>query len=96
MHHAAVVHRHHRANLAALGGQGQVVDLGRALDHVDMRVFFKGDNDVGRRHQLPRQRTMQVQFDTDHHVLADRRADGGGQIALAIVIAFGDHRAVEV
>ena len=51
--HAAVVVRHHRPHFAPRRAQTQTIDVGGALRHVYVRIFFVGDEHVSvRTHPL--------------------------------------------
>ena len=60
-----------------------------------MRVFLKGDDDVGVVSQCLCDTAVEVEFDTDDSVRSDNLSYSLGQIALAIVITICHHGAVQ-
>ena len=93
--HAAVEHRHLRPRpaLRGVGDQGEQV-LG-ALGDVDMRVFLVGDQHRGAPQHGLGEVAMQIELGADRHRRADDGADPAEDVAFAIVIALGGHRAVQ-
>ena len=60
-----------------------------------MGVFLVADDEVGGFHHGRGQMAVRIQFRADHRVRADDLARAAQQVALAIVVAVGHHRAVQ-
>ena len=81
---------------ATLGlGHAQVDQLIGAVQDVGMGVFLVADDEVGGFHHGRGQMAVRIQFRADHRVRADDLARAAQQVALAIVVAVGHHRAVQ-
>ena len=94
--HAAVVARHHWLHLAVDRVGDDRKQLGRALHRVGMRVFLVAHQNVGTVEHQRAQVAVQVELRTDRAFRADDRADPGQQVAFAVVVAVGHHRAMHV
>ncbi len=92
--HPAIEIAHHRAGPAGGGIERQGKEVMRALGNVGMRVFLKTDDQVGGGQHGGRQVAMRVDLERDDRIVAQDVAGPRHQIALAIVIPIGDHRAV--
>ncbi len=91
----AVVERHDRLDLAPELAQDEIEHILGALDHVGVRVFLVADDDVGGAHALQRHVAVRIELDADHAVLADDGACPLDDVALHVVVAVGDHGAVQ-
>ena len=67
----------------------------RALEKIGVRKFQERGENVGVRHPLLGEMAVRVEFRGDDDFRADDRADPLQQIALAVVVALRDHRAVQ-
>ena len=92
--HPAVEIAHHRLSLALGGVFREAKQVFGPLGHIDMGVFLEADQEGGLFHHQVGQKTMRVQKPADHRI-GRGGAQVGHQVALAIVIAVGDHRAVQ-
>jgi hypothetical protein len=66
-----------------------------ALDNVGVRIFLERDQEICVAHHLGAQMIMRIELRADHDVAADDLAHPAQQIALAVVVTVGDHRAVQ-
>jgi len=92
---SAVEQRRGRTDLAARGAQREIDQLLGASQEIRVRELLEQDREIGRRHALGREMTVKVVFGADHAVRPHDVARPRQKIALAIVIAVGDHRAVQ-
>ena len=58
---------------------------------VNVRVFFKRDDDIGVVSQCLSDTAVQIELDTDDGIRANNFSDSLGQISFTIVITVGDH-----
>ena len=93
--HPAVERGHHRPHRAAGGAQREVEELLGALVGVGVRVLLVEHQEVARRQHLPGEMAVRVELGADHDGRADQGADAREQVALAVVVAVGDHRAMQ-
>ncbi len=93
--HLAVDHRRQRANPLLDGRRAEIDQLERALEHVGVRIFLVGDQQVGALDHRRREVAVRIELGTDHDVGPDDGAHPLQQVALAVVVAVGDHRAVQ-
>ena len=93
--HLAVDHRRHRANPLLDDRRAQVDQLERALQHVGVRILLVGDQQVGALDHRRREVAVRVELGADDDAGADDGAHLLQQVALAVVVAVGDHRAVQ-
>ncbi len=91
----AVVERHHRLDLAAQRAKDEVEQVVGALDHVGVRKFLVADDDVGEPYPPDRHVAVRIKLDADHASRPGDRARPLEDVALDVVIAVGDHRAVQ-
>jgi hypothetical protein len=66
------------------------------LRHVDMRVGAVADHCGRVPHHLRRHVRVVVEARDDRHPVADERPDAPQQLALAVLVMFGDHCAVQI
>ncbi len=94
-HHAAVEHGRRRPHPALRGVEHDPQQLAHAGHGIDVRILLVGHDRVSRApHQLG-EVAVQVELDADRHAGPDDLAHAGQQIAFAIGIAVGHHRAVQ-
>ncbi len=93
--HLAVDHGSHGADLALHLGRAQVDQFQGALQHVGVRVFLEGDQHVGVLDHLRCQVAVRIKFRADHHLGPDDGAHALQQVAFAVIVAIGHHRAVQ-
>jgi hypothetical protein len=93
--HAAVEHGHARAGAAGGGVGDERVELLGALAEVDVRVVLEAHERGGVGDHGVAEVAVRVELGADGRGGADDRAHAGEQVALAVVVAVGDHRAVE-
>ena len=67
----------------------------RAFEKIGVRIFQERCENIGVRHPLPGEMAVRVELRGDDDRRADDRADSLEQIALAVVVALRDHRAVQ-
>ena len=91
----AIVHRHHRLDLLADGGEHMGQQFLRPIHHVGMGKLLVEDDDIAQRHSLHRQMTMRIELHSDHAVRPDDRPHPLGDIAFDVIIAVSHHGAVE-
>ena len=96
-HHdpAGVDHRGHRRDAAFGLGLAQVHQFQRTLQDVGVRILLEGHQHVGLFDHRCAQVVVRVEFGADHHLRPDDGAHALQQVALAVVVAVGDHRAVQ-
>ena len=87
--------RHRRGRRAGQQGREQTHDMFAGLDHIHMRIGLEADDHVAMVQHGLGDIAMQVQRHADGHARC-RRPDPTQQLALAIVMAAGDHGAVQV
>jgi len=81
---------------AALGARhAQVDQVERAFQDVGVRVFLETDQEVGALYHRVRQVAVRIEFGADHGVRADDLPRAAQQVAFAVVVAVGDHRAMQ-
>jgi hypothetical protein len=92
---ATVEGGHHRpgAPLDRIGHEAK--EIGGALGHVDMRIFFEKDDRRGALQLARAEIGVEIELDAERHLRPDQAADAGEKIALGIVITFGHHRAMQ-
>ena len=95
VHHPAVDDSGDGPYAAEGGRQRQAPDLLEAFENVRMRIFLVRDDHVRIRAHLLGEMTVQVEFDADRDVGPDDRPDALDDVALAIGVAVGNHRAVQ-
>ena len=66
------------------------------LGHVDMRIGAVDLQKIGVAHHLRRHVGVEVETDRDGQALAQQVAQAAQQLALPVLMAFGDHRPVQV
>ena len=66
-----------------------------ALEEIRVRKLQEGGQNVGVRHSQWRQMAVRIEFRGDDRLGSDKQPNAGKQVALAIVIALRDHRAVQ-
>jgi hypothetical protein len=64
--------------------------------HVDMRIGAVADHRTCVAHHLRGQVGVVVEAGDDRHPVPDQRADAAQQLAFAILVMLGDHRAMQV
>ena len=67
----------------------------RALQDVGVRILLEGHQHVGLFDHRRAQVVVRVELGADHHLRPDDGAHALQQVALAVVVAVGDHRAVQ-
>ena len=92
--HPAIGIGHHGPDV--LGGRAhhQRVEVAGAVDDVGVGVFLVDHDDVGAPPHRLGEMAVQVELDADRRVRADDGADPLQGVALAIVVALGDHGTV--
>ena len=82
----------------ALGDEPQQQLRGTAAGgrHIDMRVGAVADHRTGVPHHLRGQVGVVVEAGDDRQLLPDLRPDAAQQLALAVFVVLGHHRAVQV
>jgi hypothetical protein len=93
--HLAVDGRTDQLDLAFDLRRAQVDQLVGALEDVGVRVLLERDQQVGVGQHRRRQVVVRIELGADHRLRADQRAHAGQQVALAVVVPVGDHRAVQ-
>ncbi len=93
--HLAVDHRRHRANPLLDDRRAQVDQLERALQHVGVRILLVGDQQVGALDHRRREVAVRIELGADDDAGPDDGAHLLQQVALAVVVAVGDHRPVQ-
>ena len=93
--HAAIGHRRHGPPAVRHLRCAQVDQLEGALQDVGVRILLEGDQQVGMRQHGRAEVVVRVQLGADHHAGAHQLPHAGEQVALAIGVAIGHHRAVQ-
>ena len=93
--HAAIEGRNDRLDLAPQRAQRQLDDMFAALLEVRMRKFEEGGHDIETGDAQHRQMAMRVEFGGDQHIRPDQGPNLRQQVAFGIVIALGNHRAMQ-
>gem|GEM_PF-3753496 len=94
-HHAAVGQRGHRVGPALRLGFAQSDEFARPLHHIGVRIFLHRYQDVGVVHHRRCQVHVRVELGTHDHLGPHHGAHPRQHVAFAIVVAVGDHRAVQ-
>ena len=93
--HLAVDHRGDRPDAAFDLRRAEIDQLERALEDVGVRIFLVGDQQVGALDHRRREVVVRIELGADDDLRADDGAHALQQVAFAIVVAVGDHRAVQ-
>lgn len=83
------------SDLTARRTQREVDELAGAPERVGVRIFLVEDEEVGSLEHRLRQVAVRIELGADHHRRTHPGAHRAQQIALAVLAAFGDHRAVQ-
>ena len=92
--HPAIERRHDGLGAALDGAFQDGEQVLRAVRHVDVGILLEQNQRRGIAHRALADIAVQVELDTHRDVGADHLAHVGEQVAFAIVVALGDHRAV--
>ena len=84
-----------RRDAAFVLGDAQVHQFQRAFQDVGVRVLLEGHQHVGVVHHRLAQVVVRVELGADHHLGPDDGAHALQQVAFAVVVAVGHHRAVQ-
>ena len=93
--HAAIPDGHVRPDLAAGRAERELDHLLGAVGEVDMRHLLEGDEDVAVRHPPGGEMAVRVELGCDHGTRPGEAAHPLEEVAFAVVIAVGDHGAVQ-
>ena len=93
--HAAVEQRHGGSNLALCAVCDDSKEIACPLANVRVRVLLEQHNRVRLPDHLRRDVAVQVQLDPDRCGRSDDLADPRDDIGFAVVVAVGDHGAVQ-
>ena len=93
--HPAIEHRHDRLDAALERIDRDAPEILGAVDEVRMRELLEVDEEIRRRDALRRQMAVRIEFGADEDIRPDDLADAREEIALGILVAVGNHRAVQ-
>ncbi len=91
----AVEHRHRGPDFAAPGPDREIDEILGAGEEVGVRELLEEHHDIAGGNALLGQVAMEVVFRAEDRVRADDGAGAGEEIALAILVAVGHHRAMQ-
>ncbi len=93
--HLARCGRHRRSDFSVRGVGDDFEQIEQALVRIGVRVVLVADQHVGRFEHRWRDVTVKIELGADRNVRADARANARQDVAFAVVVAVGDHRAVQ-
>ena len=92
---AAIEHRHHGLDFAPCRAQREIDEILGAGEEIGVRKLLEQHDEVAGRDALFGKVAVQVVFRANHCLRADDLPRPGQQVALAILIAIGNHGPVQ-
>ena len=93
--HFTIHHGQCRANALLDHGGAEIDQFEGALLDVGVRIFLVADQQVGLLQHGRAQMVVRIKFGADHHIGTYDLAHARQDVAFAVVIAVGDHGAVQ-
>ena len=93
--HPAIEDGHDRLYAAFQRIDGDAPEVLGAIDEIRMREFLEIDEEIHRREALFRQMAVGIELDADQNIRPDDLTDAREEITLGVLVAIGDHGAVQ-